>query len=165
MVQSGYALACPYYSAGTKAATSDFAGERPPQGFLQACAEYRQMRDTVHRLMYSGPRGQKLSVFERYMRTYGPIAADVATAVMVNELTPYVCGGALATVRDIAYAIAPYDYHRMAGNVIEAVQTLKKDTLVRLIPEPDYCQMFSGVLPTEALISDFTQYLGGSADW
>jgi hypothetical protein len=165
LFQHGYRLALAYYSPDSKIGMSDFAADHPPQAFIYAVNEYRKRRDAVRSIMYSGPRKQRLSVFERYMRLYGPVAADVATAVVVNELTPYVKDGALITVRDIAYAIAPYDYHRMAGNVIEAVQTLKKDALVRLIPEPDYCQMFSGVLPTEALFSDFTQYLGGSADW
>jgi len=165
LFQYGYRLALTYYSPDSKIGISEFATEQPTQSFLKAADEYRKERDAVRSMMYSGPRKQKMSAYERYMRTYGPFTADVATAVVVNELTPYVCDGSLITVRDIAYTIAPYDYHRMAGKVIEAVQTLKKDALVRLFPEPDYCQMFSGVLPTEALISDYTQYLGRSADW
>ena len=164
LLQSGYRLACIYYSAKPDTSTSDFAVERNSQAYLRAVEDYRKERDSVHSLMYSGPRGKKLSVFERYMRTYGPITADVASAVVVNELTPFVSGGSLATVRDIAYSIIPCDYHQMAGKVIEAVQTLKKESLIRLYPEPDYCQMSSAVLPTETLTSDFTEYLGPSDD-
>jgi hypothetical protein len=165
LLQFGYRLACTYYSEKSDTGMSDFAVDRNSQAYLQAVDDYRKQRDSVRAQMYSGPRGQKLSVFERYMRSYGPIAADVATAVVVNELTPFVRGGSLATVRDIAYTIAPDDYHRMAGKVIEAVHTLRKNALVRLLPEPDNCQMFSCVLPAETLISDFTQYLGPSDDW
>lgn len=164
LLQSGYRLACIYYSEKSDTGMSDFAVDRNSQAYLRAVEDYRKERDRTHAQMYSGPRGQRLSVFERYMRSYGPMAADVATAVMVNELTPFVRVGSLATVRDIAYSIIPCDYHQMAGKVIEAVQTLKKESLIRLYPEPDYCQMSSAVLPTETLTSDFTEYLGPSDD-
>jgi hypothetical protein len=164
MIQYGYGLAQTYYSAKSETGLSDFAAEKIPSAFLRTCEDYRKQRDAVRALMYSGPRGRRLSVFERYMRTYGPLVSDVATAVMVNEFTPYVRSGQFALVRDIAYAIAPYDYHRIAGDVIGAVQTLKQADLVRIYPEPEHCQMCSAVLPAEPLISDFAQYLGESTD-
>jgi hypothetical protein len=164
MIQYGYGLALTYYSANSDTGLSDFAAEKIPPAFRRTLEDYRKQRDAVRALMYSGPRGRRLSVFERYMRTYGPLVSDVATAVMVNEFTPYVRSGQLAMVRDIAYAIAPYDYHRIAGDVIGAVQTLKQADLVRLYPEPENCQMCSAVLPAESLVSDFTRFLGESTD-
>ena len=160
MLHTGYRLAYSYYSSNSETDLSDLSLDRSSQVFLQPLADFRKERESVRALMYSGPRGKRLSVFERYMRIYGPITADVATAVVVNELTPYVNRGPLALVRDIAYAVEPYEFHGTVGKVIDAVQTLKRDGLVRFLPEPDHCFLCSGILPTESLLGDFTQYLG-----
>ncbi len=164
MFQHGYQLACSYYLSDGVARISSFAENHTPQALSKQREDYRKEREAVRTLMYSGLRGRRLSVFERYMRTYGPITADVATAVVVNELTPYVNHGPLALVRDIAYAVEPYEYHGLAGKVIDAVQVLRRDGLVRLLPEPDNCLLCSGILPGESLVGDFTQYLGELSD-
>jgi len=162
-LQTGYLLGRTYYVAGARMTLPAYASGKNAGVFGKAVREFAEERQKVRMAMYAGKRGRR-SVFDRYMREYGPLSADVAFAVMINALTPFTESGGPISVRETAWAIDPRRYHVIVGDVIDAVKSLKQNNLVRILPEEDQCQLFSVLLPSEQLMDDFNAYISQNHD-
>ena len=118
---------------------------------------YREKQES--RMLLYGPRRSPRSVFDKFMRTYGPMNADILCAVAVNSFTPFVEGGGPLLVREVAWTLDPGFFHRSVADVVEGVRSLAKEGLVRILPEPDYCHLESRILPSEALMEEVSTYI------
>lgn len=163
-LQTGYLLGRTYYSPSAKMPLPDYVSGKSESAFTEAVRGFDEERHKVRMAMYSGRRGHRRSVFERYMREFGPVAADVAFAVMINAMTPFTEGGGPISVREVAWALDPLRYHAIAGDVIEAARSLKLNNLIRILPDDDQCQLFSVLLPSERLMDEFTGYISACND-
>ncbi len=162
-LQTGYLLGKTYYMPNVKMPLPDYVSGKNDSVFAEAVRCFYEERRKVQMAMYSGKRGRQISLFERYMRGFGPVAADVAFTVMVNALTPFTESGGPINVRDIAWAIDPLRYHVIVRDVFEAVKLLKQHDLVRVLPEDQY-HLFSILLPSEQLMDEFTGYINTRYD-
>lgn len=163
-LHTGYLLGMKYYSPMSNTGLSDYVSGRNDGAFSQAVREFYAEKHRVRATMYCTGRGQRRSIFDRYMRNLGPVAADVAFTVMVNALTPFTENGRPISVREVGWALDPVRYHVIVGDVIEATKSLKQNYLIRILPEEDHCQLFSVLLPSEHLMDEFTGYISTRYD-
>jgi hypothetical protein len=162
-LHSGYLLGRSLYSP-TRSGLSIYESGAKNRELEKSAEAFYTEKHQVRRAMYSSPRGQRQSVFERYMRRFGPMAADVAFSVMMNSLAPFTDNGTPMNVREVAWALDPMRYHLIVGDVIDAAEGLKHGGVIRVLPDCEQCHLFSVLLPSQEFTGEFTGYVETSYD-
>jgi hypothetical protein len=162
-LQMGYQLSRRRYGLEEKRGTSDFATGRCDSDFSKALKDMESELIESRLLLHAGPRAGKRSYFDYAMRQYGPVASDVLAAVTLHSVTPFTDREAGILVRDLAWTLRPQFPHPFIPAVLEAATTLAEAGCVRILPEPEVCQLESFLLPTEETLIAFGHYLKDAA--
>lgn len=163
VLQMGYQLSRRRYGLEEKRGTSDFATGRCDSDFNKVLEDWESDMRECRVLLHTGPRADKRSYFDYAMRQYGPVASDVLAAVTLHSVTPFTEREAGILVRDVAWTLRPRFPHPFIPAVLEAATTLAEAGCVRILPEPEVCQLESFLLPTEATLRAFGHYLNDAA--
>jgi hypothetical protein len=159
LLQRGYQLSHRRYETDSKNGDSDFATGVCDSDFEKVVKEFEAEKHEVDKLVYAGPRTKPVSFFEKNMREFGPLAADVLVAVTVNSVTPFTSREAGILVRDVAWTLRPRFPHEIAPAVVESAKTLQDANKLRVFPEPEFCHLESYLLPTEETLVEFGDFL------
>jgi len=139
---------------------SDFATGKDSR-FAADVDEFEKDKQDALLKFYSSANGTLTSPFYRYTRLYGALGAEILTVVALNSLTPLSEG--LMTVREVAWTIYPGAYLGIVADVLDKVDSLAKEGMLRILPEARICYLESAIMPAEELMDEFASYLRGQA--
>ena len=157
--QKGYRYGKVRYLVGSESGVSDFATGEHDGEFSRAMDEFYAEQQDARLLLYTHVSGKQKSPFYLYSRKYGPLGANILTALAVNSLTPSAAHGSLLETRELAWTLDPDGYHRLVADVIQDVRQLSMEGQLRCLPEGEHCHLESRLLPAESLIEDLTTYI------